>query len=64
MKDGERRIFVVEKASRVRNVLCLLLAGVECVGGVAHGTGMIHEAFAAANRDHLVLLCYKNGVPQ
>ena len=51
MEDGERRIFLVEKASRVRNVLCLLLAGVECEGDVAHGTRMIHETFARERDD-------------
>jgi hypothetical protein len=55
MEDGERRIFVVEKASRVRNALCVLLAGAECEGNVAHGTRMIHGTFAEANRDQLVL---------
>ena len=55
MEDGERRIFVVEKASRVRNALCLISAGAECEGDVAHGTRMINETFAQANRDHLVL---------
>jgi len=55
MEDGERRIFVVEKASRVRKALCVLLAGAECEGDVAHGTRMIDEMFAGANRDQLIL---------
>jgi hypothetical protein len=55
MEDGERRIFVIEKASRVRNALCVLSAGVECHGDIAHGTRMIHETFAGANREQLVL---------
>jgi hypothetical protein len=55
MEDGERRIFVVEKASRVRNALCLISAGAECEGDVAQGTRMINETLAEANRDQLIL---------
>jgi len=63
MEDGERRLFVVEKASRVRNALCVLLAGVEREGDVAHGTRMIHKTFAEANRDKLVLHLRYAGTP-
>ena len=55
MEDGERRIFVVEKASRVRNALCVISAGAECEGDAAHGPRMIDEMFAQANRDQLIL---------
>ena len=55
MEDGERRIFVVEKASRVRKALCAISAGAECEGEEAHGTRMNHGTFAEANRDQLVL---------
>ena len=55
MEDGDRRIFVVEKTSRVHNALCLLLAGAGCEGEVAHGACMIGKMFAGANRDQLIL---------
>jgi hypothetical protein len=46
MENGERRIFVVEKASRVRNALCVISAGAECEGDIAHGTRMIDQMLA------------------
>jgi DNA-binding NtrC family response regulator len=55
MKEGERRIFVVEKAPSVRNALCALLAGVGCEGNGAHSIREMHERFGEANRDKLVL---------
>jgi CheY-like chemotaxis protein len=63
MKEGERRIFVVEKASSVRSALCALLAGVGCEGDVAHSTPEIHERVGEANRDKLVLNLRYAGTP-
>ena len=64
MKEAERRIFVVEKGSSVRNALCALLAGVGSEGDVARNTREIHEKFGEANRDKLVLdLRYAGTLP-
>ena len=63
MEDGERRIFVVEKAPSVRNALCALLVGVACEGAVAHSARKIYERFGEANRDKLVLDLRYAGTP-
>jgi hypothetical protein len=63
MKEGERRIFVLEKAPRVHNALCALLAGVGCEGDGVHSTREMHERLGEAIRDKLVLDLRYAGTP-
>jgi CheY-like chemotaxis protein len=55
VKESERRIFIIEQAPSIRNVLSTLMPGAESNGDIAHSTLETLEKFGEGEGDKLVL---------